>query len=506
MQKTNPNLAIIGAGLSGILSAHQALSDNYSNIVIFERKNTLGGIWAPDGLAWPGLICNISKYTMNFPFFQFLGTDELYPRTETVFRHLDEMADTLKIKNLIKFGTKVTLISQNPDSSLTIHWTDENEEKKQQKFDQVVVAVGKMGKMDFGPFEKYLNKQNGCTLEIMHAGEYRNTERFKNKRVLVVGSGHSATQLSSEISKVSSELTNVFRKRSVILSRMIYSEKYKKVLPGEYVFGLTRAVRKQRENLSVNDILKAFNNFLVKNSKQNEIGIHPDLFIPNDFDQKLRVAIADDYLNDVKAGKFKIINSEIKEIVGSNVILANGQTLEVDILLVGIGYMVNYDYLDEKIQKILDYNPLNRIRPLDLDLSYVYNRKLKNMAFIGTQPAPTQWASNFLQVMVAFQYLKNQDNYDEIYKRLDEYKSNVNYNDMTGYLDLMAKEIGWMPNLAFIEKNDKELFDYVMNGPYLIQHFSLQEKYYGTQIWERNANFIKHFNRDLREEREIKYD
>ena len=321
-----------------------------------------------------------------------------------------------------------------------------------------------------------------------------------------MGSGSSATQLSSEISKVSSELTNVFRKRSVILSRMLYSEKYKKVLPGEYVFGLTRAVRKQRENLSVNDILKAFNNFLVKNSKQNEIGIHPDLFIPNDFDQKLRVAIADDYLNDVKAGKFKIINSEIKEIVGSNVILANGQTLEVDILLVGIGYMVNYDYLDEKIQKFLDYNPLNRIRPLDLDLSYVYNRKLKNMAFIGTQPAPTQWASNFLQVMVAFQYLKNQDNYDEIYKRLDEYKSNVNYNDMTGYLDLMAKEIGWMPNLAFIEKNDKELFDYVMNGPYLIQHFSLQEKYYGTKIWERNANFIKNFNRDLREEREIKYD
>ena len=504
--KTNPNLAIIGAGLSGILSAHQALSENYSNIVIFETKNTLGGIWSPDGLAWPGLSCNISKFTMNFPFFQFLGTDELYPRTESVFRHLDEMVDTLKIRPLIKFGTKVTLISENPDSSLTIHWTDEKEEKKQQTFDKVVVAVGKMGKMDFGPIEKYLNKQNGCTLEIVHAGEYRNTERFKNKRVLVVGSGHSATQLSSEISKVASELTNVFRKRSVVLPRMLYNEKYKKVLPGEYVFGLTRAIRKQRENLSSNDLLKAFNNFLVKNSKQNEIGTHPDLFIPNDFDQKIRVAIADDYLNDVKAGKFQIINSEIKEIVGSKVTLANGQTLEVDILLVGIGYMVDYDYLDEKIQKIVDYNPLNRIRPLDLDLSYVYNRKLKNLVFIGTQPAPTQWACNFLQVLVAFQYLKHQDNYDEIYKRLDEYKSNFNYNDMTGYLDLMAKELGRMPDLAFIEKNDKELFDYVMNGPYLIQHFSLQQENYGTKIWERNANFIKNFNRDLREEREIKYE
>jgi len=503
MIKNNPNLAIIGAGLSGLVAAKHALSQDYDNIVILEKKSTLGGIWSPEGYAWPGLSCNISKFSMIFPYFQFFETDDLYPKTDVVFDYLDEIAEAFNIKKHIKFETNVDFVIQNPDLSFKIHWTDKNG-KHEQNFDRVIVAGGKMNKMDYGNFEKYRNKQNGCLLEIMHTGEYKSSDTFKNKRVMVLGVGHSSTQLCSEICKVSSDLINVFRNPHFVMPRIIYQEKYKKVIPREFIYLSTRAGRIPKENLNRNEIIRLNNKLFSQFSNQNDI--HPDLYIPPDSEKRFGLSVADEYLENVKQGKFKVIKSNIKEIIGSNVILENGQMFEIDILMLGIGYLEDFSYLDEKIQKILEYNPYNKFRPLNLDLSYVYNRNIRNLAFVGVQTAPTIWSTHDFQAMVAIQYLKHQDNYDEFYKRLEEVKQPFVYSDSTGYIELMAKELDWIPDFEFIKKNDVELFDYVMNGPYLVHHFMLKERNYGTKIWEKNAEFIRRFNRELKQKREIIYE
>lgn len=44
---------------------------------------------------------------------------------------------------------------------------------------------------------------------------------------------------------------------------------------------------------------------------------------------------------------------------------------------------------------------------------------------------------------------------------------------------------------------DQELYDYMIRGAYTISHYQSREANYGTEIWKKNAEFIKNVKRDL---------
>lgn len=498
MEGNRLSLAIIGAGISGIITAKHASVENYE-ITIFERKSSLGGIWSSQGFAWSHLETNISKYTMDLLCSRWLMTDNLYPVKKEVSEYIESIAKGFDLEKYIKFNAVVSLVKQSPDSSFTIQWSDSEGNLKEEKFNQVIVAVGKSNKIDYGGFEIYRNKQNGCLVDIIHSGEYQNTDFFKNKNVMVLGNGHSAAQLSSEISKVANSLINVFRNPHFIVQRNVFSEKYQKVIPTEIIISYTRKERKMNESLSLFQnylgLIKLFSSLTPQNA------IHPDLFIDENIQNMPGMSIADNYLKDVKEGKFRIIKSFIEKIDGKKVVLANNDTFDIDILLLGTGFYEDLSFLDKELLNILEYNPKNKKKPLELDISFVYNRKIKNLAFVGAMASTTIFSTNNFQALVALQYLKYQDNYEEFYKRLESIQTPIRYSDVPGYNDILAREVGFLPDFDFIEKNDKELYEYIIDGPYLIQHYFLKEKNYGTSVWDKNAEFIKNFNRDLKSSR-----
>ena len=45
---TRKSVAIIGAGPSGLAAGKVLLEDGF-DVTIFDRQNTIGGIWSPDG-------------------------------------------------------------------------------------------------------------------------------------------------------------------------------------------------------------------------------------------------------------------------------------------------------------------------------------------------------------------------------------------------------------------------------------------------------------------------
>lgn len=498
MEGSRLSLAIIGAGISGIITAKHASAENYE-ITMFEKKSSLGGVWSSQGFAWPHLETNITKFTMDLLCSRWLMIDDLYPSKKEVHDYIENIAKGFDLEKYIKFNSCVSLVKQNPDLTFTVQWIDGDGNLKEEKFNRVIVAVGKSNKIDYGGFEIYRNKQNGCLVEIIHAGEYQNTDIFKNKKVMVLGHGHSAAQLSSEISKVADSLINVFRNPHFILQKNAFSDKYQKVIPTEIILSSTRKQRKMNESLSLVQsylsLIKLFSSLTQQNS------IHPALFIDENSQNMPGLSIADHYLNDVKEGKFHIIKTFIEKIEGKKITLANNEAFDIDILLLGTGYYEDLSFLDKELQNILEYNPKIKKRPLDLDISFVYNRKIKNLAFVGAMASSTIFSTNNFQALVALQYLKNQDNYEEFYKRLENIKTPIRYSDLQGYNDILATEVGFLPDFDFVQKIDEELYEYIMDGPYLIQHYFLKEKNYATSLWDKNAEFIKNFNRNLKSSR-----
>lgn len=50
-------IGIIGAGVSGLISAHVLLKDGFTNITIISRDKSVGGTWARERV-YPGLFIN----------------------------------------------------------------------------------------------------------------------------------------------------------------------------------------------------------------------------------------------------------------------------------------------------------------------------------------------------------------------------------------------------------------------------------------------------------------
>jgi hypothetical protein len=62
----------------------------------------------------------------------------------------------------------------------------------------------------------------------------------------------------------------------------------------------------------------------------------------------------------------------------------------------------------------------------------------------------------------------------------------------------LADQLGAEPNLEAIKKDDPELYDCLMKGPILSQHFKLNSS--NSEEYKNNADIIKKWNRMFKDE------
>jgi len=99
-----------------------------------------------------------------------------------------------------------------------------------ERFKVVVMTNGKRSEHEFdavavcaGPFQKPQTKVTDLdkfTGDVSHSSRYRNAERFRGKRVLVVGLAESGADVLRQISDVASECVLTVRSRSFLLPRL----------------------------------------------------------------------------------------------------------------------------------------------------------------------------------------------------------------------------------------------------------------------------------------------
>ncbi len=51
------SVAILGAGISGLITAHTLLEDGFAHVEVLTRDSEVGGVWTTDRL-YPGLYLN----------------------------------------------------------------------------------------------------------------------------------------------------------------------------------------------------------------------------------------------------------------------------------------------------------------------------------------------------------------------------------------------------------------------------------------------------------------
>ena len=193
-----PRVAVIGGGAGG-LATTKALVDVGAEVVTFEKGDRPGGLWARDnssGLsaAYASLHLNTSKGRTEFTDFPMPDEWPDYPSADHVAGYLAAYADRFDLTRRIRYCTEVERVDRNADG-----WTVTDDRGSAERFDAVVVANGHNWDPRW-PSPGYPGTFAGLQ---MHAHDYRTPEVFRDQRVLVVGMGNSAMDITVDASYVS---------------------------------------------------------------------------------------------------------------------------------------------------------------------------------------------------------------------------------------------------------------------------------------------------------------
>ncbi|CDO27427.1 dimethylaniline monooxygenase [Mycolicibacterium vulneris] len=200
LQRSLPRTAIIGAGISG-LTAGKMLKDYRVPYTTFETSDRIGGNWAfgnPNGhsSAYRSLHIDTSKHRLSFKDFPVPEHFPSFPHHSDIKSYLDAYANAFGLLGNIEFNNGVVHAARADGGG----WEIEDQAGARREFDLLVVANGHH-------WDPRLPEFPGTfTGEEIHSHHYIDPKEpleLTGKRILVVGIGNSAADITVELSSKS---------------------------------------------------------------------------------------------------------------------------------------------------------------------------------------------------------------------------------------------------------------------------------------------------------------
>ncbi|XP_025884680.1 probable flavin-containing monooxygenase 1 [Solanum lycopersicum] len=206
-------IAIIGAGISGLLACKYCISKGFDPIV-FESESGIGGVWRK----------TIESTKLQTPksFYQFSdfpwpdSVTEMLPHQKTVLEYIESYATHFDLVRHIKFNSKVLSLSYEDDSS-SGEWnlckgkwnvTVQHTSTQVYQVDFVVVCLGRFSQLPNMPEFRPNNGPEAFEGQVIHSMDHSKmdtktaTNFVKGKQVAVVGFQRSGMDIAMECSTV----------------------------------------------------------------------------------------------------------------------------------------------------------------------------------------------------------------------------------------------------------------------------------------------------------------
>lgn len=211
-------VAIVGAGLSGLVMAHRLVQAGVS-VVVFEKNAEVGGTWLEN--RYPGCRLDTSNFAYSFAFAQRNDWPYQYSPQGEILNYLCEVASLYDLRKFIRFETEVEAMEFDQDESKwTVTVKAAGQAASKQKFDVAILAVGQLNR----PIIPKFAGSDEFEGPVFHSARWRDDVELRGKNVAVVGTGASAFQIIPAIAGEVAKLTVYQRTPAWMLPAPYYYE------------------------------------------------------------------------------------------------------------------------------------------------------------------------------------------------------------------------------------------------------------------------------------------
>ncbi|WP_350305846.1 flavin-containing monooxygenase [Photorhabdus viridis] len=208
-QVTDAEIIIIGAGFAGLGMGAQLKRRSQHNFLILERADDVGGAWRDN--TYPGVACDIPSHLYSYSFRPNPDWSHIFSPGNEIFTYLQDTARDEGLLPHIRFGANVEKAYWDNQKERWIIITTAGVFSG--RF--LVTGTGHLTDANLPQIEDL----NSFTGEVFHSAGWKHDVSLQGKRVGIIGSGASATQIVPEVAQSVSELVVFQRNPSYIIPR-----------------------------------------------------------------------------------------------------------------------------------------------------------------------------------------------------------------------------------------------------------------------------------------------
>ncbi|KEZ76629.1 flavin-containing monooxygenase [Salinisphaera hydrothermalis] len=207
---TDMDIAIVGAGFSGLGMAIQLKEAGVENFTLIERGDEVGGTWRDNH--YPGAACDVASHLYSFSFEQNPNWSRAFGQQPEIFDYIKRVAAKYDLYRHIRFNTAIREARFDEDAGIWHATTDGGEEITARVMISAVGALSDPAYPKIEGLEHFRGK-------LMHTAQWDDDYDLTGKRVAVIGSGASAIQVVPEIQKQAGQMTVFQRTPSWIMPK-----------------------------------------------------------------------------------------------------------------------------------------------------------------------------------------------------------------------------------------------------------------------------------------------
>jgi cation diffusion facilitator CzcD-associated flavoprotein CzcO len=406
----DPEVLVVGGGHAG-LSIAARLGQLRIDTLIVDRMERVGDNWRK---RYHALVLHNQKIANHLPYMPFPPTFPVYIPKDKLAGWFEQYAESLELN----FWTSTEFEGGSYDDktrrwSVTVRRGDGTRRTMYPK--HVVMATSVSG----APVMPDIPTLKNFTGTVMHSSGYASGERWKGKRVLIIGSGTSGHDIAQDLHANGAHATIVQRSPTMIInvepSAQLPYTLYTEGIPVEDCDIITTSVPlslAKKSHIALTQQAKALDQPLLDALEKK--GFRLDYgedgtgwqfkYLSRGGGYYFNVGCSDLIINDeVGLAQF----SDIAEFVANGARMRDGTTLQADLIVLATGYK-NQNHL---VRELFGDTIADRIGPV---WGFGEDQELRNMFARTAQPGLWFMAGSFAQCRIYSKYMALQIKAQEI--------------------------------------------------------------------------------------------